>query len=825
MEPGDSKPCQDGEGFPPIPEVASNFELDWRWRFAHGMNGWALENRITARELAMLRVMDRITDKPGWETQIFDEEIAASWKTEAVASELLLSQRAWDWCLKELRDKAGEFAQTGRVAVYDAGPRVVKSRLNCGRLKALVQEFIHSADDDDGCQLDQDGQVLNIIDPSLYPLAYGVTEVLPDGEEVDPDDLWEKMNQGCRSVAAPDVVEDIFRQAGQDMERAPDILRDPHRPAFTAPLPGNMWHPRQDERWWRDGPWKYSTRFQWLPCDVKFADPDSDDGCKVRLDGYISNLHPSSHRPLYSAIEDAISASIGPWNNTVTYAIPESNSGLIAGLGRASPRIRAFNIAPMLPISPNGICWREEGNFYKDLMDLSGNWETLDPAVREASLDSVIARMDAAENHASPGRNWGISLLQGYPTSAPGLRSQDCHGIRQHHRDIQTRLEKFLHKEPGAYYSFEDWKAGKIPPKPIHPELRDHNDPPSSEDESEEAIQLKRQRKLDNADRFGCYPEGTLSVGDEADAQREADRRATKLRALCPHCPCYPSDNMGLTFFSRKTAKREEGYDTEEEYTHEYRHAELQQDFRQRGLQVYVKIQGVELTPERPRYEGGNWVLEGLLNEHVVASSICFFNVENVADGGVSVSFRVPANIHDERPLRADPDPRRRMVAMYALDDAVNGKIPPWQSLGSVSAREGRVVSFPNTLQYRIGPAELRDQSKSGHVRFLTLCLADPNYHVVSTKRVVPQRFDWWEQEVFPWAFLMGKGLPDTVVRMIAEEARGGHVVTREEARVFRKRMVLQSETMMAELNSQANYHKLYEPSGWDSTSQSRWLG
>ena len=37
-------------------EVASAYEPEWNQRFAHGIFDCAIENRITARELAMLRI-------------------------------------------------------------------------------------------------------------------------------------------------------------------------------------------------------------------------------------------------------------------------------------------------------------------------------------------------------------------------------------------------------------------------------------------------------------------------------------------------------------------------------------------------------------------------------------------------------------------------------------------------------------------------------------------------------------------------------------------------------------------------------------------------
>lgn len=40
---------------------------------------------------------------------------------------------------------------------------------------------------------------------------------------------------------------------------------------------------------------------------------------------------------------------------------------------------------------------------------------------------------------------------------------------------------------------------------------------------------------------------------------------------------------------------------------------DLQTQFKDRGLQVIVKLANIELTPERPEYEGGSWHIEGQL--------------------------------------------------------------------------------------------------------------------------------------------------------------------------------------------------------------------
>ena len=68
---------------------------------------------------------------------------------------------------------------------------------------------------------------------------------------------------------------------------------------------------------------------------------------------------------------------------------------------------------------------------------------------------------------------------------------------------------------------------------------------------------------------------------------------------------------------------------------------------------------------------------------------------------------------------------------------------PAWQQLGEVKVPLGRLISFPNAFQRRMGPLQLQDKTKPGHCRFLTLSLADPTYRLCSTRNVLPQQTDW----------------------------------------------------------------------------------
>jgi len=87
-----------------------------RRRFGYAIhNRWPM--RATAREIAMIRAMENVTDRPNWHQDVFSEEKLAEWKEEATAADWKISDKAWAWCVLELQDKAGRFLDTGRTVV------------------------------------------------------------------------------------------------------------------------------------------------------------------------------------------------------------------------------------------------------------------------------------------------------------------------------------------------------------------------------------------------------------------------------------------------------------------------------------------------------------------------------------------------------------------------------------------------------------------------------------------------------------------------------------------------------------------------------------
>ncbi|MBE3042806.1 DUF4246 family protein, partial [Candidatus Bathyarchaeota archaeon] len=162
--------------------------------------------------------------------------------------------------MEELRDKADIFKETGLVHVLDENVTIVKSdeavpealrKSLCEGVKVLENSRLKD------WHPQSDGLVLDLVHPSLFPVAFGLTKVMKD-DEVPLDGCLEYIGNGVTTVRGRFV-------------KAPEGRRDPGRKT------------------------KYHDfgSFQWLPTDFELTES----GPKLR--GYINNLHPEEHRGLY----------------------------------------------------------------------------------------------------------------------------------------------------------------------------------------------------------------------------------------------------------------------------------------------------------------------------------------------------------------------------------------------------------------------------------------------------------------------------------------------------------------------------------------------
>ncbi|KAI7550002.1 hypothetical protein KC331_g3454 [Hortaea werneckii] len=254
----------------------------------------------TLRERDMIAVLDKLTDKPDWEQKVYDDTILAKWREECKqAGESMriagrgegFSDAMFDYCAAELRDYASIHKTHGFVPAIDATATVYKSDViiseavkDALRLAAKPLEDVNDPDWHPG----SNGTVLDLVHPSLFPLLYGRSRILL-GETVPLKRCVEYIGKG-----------EVIPQPSEAEVKFAEYDRPPASPERREAM-----HPEA----------AYSSRFQWLPCEVAFRGTDG-----AEIVSYINNLHPVKHSALYDVLGQVISKVVPMWDKCLRSA-------------------------------------------------------------------------------------------------------------------------------------------------------------------------------------------------------------------------------------------------------------------------------------------------------------------------------------------------------------------------------------------------------------------------------------------------------------------------------------------------------------------------
>ncbi|GIJ86245.1 hypothetical protein Asppvi_005131 [Aspergillus pseudoviridinutans] len=708
-------------GFGSIP---LDYELPSDARFAHGIQEWRQAPAVTARELAMVAVMNRLTDLPNWYIDVFDDAIVACWRQNpdvaSIATNPLLSDRAWDWCLRELRDKAEEYQRQRHIRVLDTGSCICKSddvpglQKDTGALADEIQsavKIVLQKGSQFGLLDWRSKRRLSIVDPMLFPLVYGRSLVLTDGGRVELEDVLGAYS-GATTIAPMHVD---LRTDAADVQKRIEEAQQLHLGVYsdTETSPHYRW----------------SANYQALPCEVEFV---GDKGStQVRITSYINNLHPA-HRDLYRAIETLVSRAIPLWNDCLVQGQRGWRDILNQGqLGPVPLRIITYGAEWENELPEWLLAFRVPSKHrkkrYRQVREvlLSSEGDTTDEGrrrYREAQeLLEGLADVEGNEDKELPPLDsnlWQhakeyLQLPEGgsaTPVPVPDDWQQFPWG---HIERKLRRLLHFRHPEPGTSFSYDEWKTGRHHERAV--------------------VDMVRERK---------------------DWHH------------MPYKPVTPP--------------------------HKYYTIRLQDTFREHGLQIIVKMENIELTPDSGSYKGTDWRMEGQLNEHLVAAAVFAYDVVNITEP--RIAFRQNTKLdesfyqyREDREQGRKENPRRdvparrcgkdfstefaavaEILGFSTIDlDCDNHAVKTWQDKGTVRVSQGRLVTFPNLLEHRYEPFTLADPSRPGHFRSIALYLVDPHYRVCSTRNVPPQQHHWWAQAVSH--DLAAAGLPQEIVDEIMQ--------------------------------------------------------
>lgn len=215
---------------------------------------------LTAPELNMMGAMGAVRDKPDWQRKVGDATVTARWRRELEEQHFHRTQV--DWVLEELAWAAKHTPTLSPVdGVYQSdgtlGPELAAElRANSAALEALRDEHPGT-----------NGQVIDVIHPSLYPWVRGLSRVVT--QEGLP---WEQFIGGGAVMELEQLA--------------------PERELVEA-------HYGNDESGEDDDTDSISKRFQWLPSELSVAA----DGLSCKFESYVNNVHPERFALLYRTLE------------------------------------------------------------------------------------------------------------------------------------------------------------------------------------------------------------------------------------------------------------------------------------------------------------------------------------------------------------------------------------------------------------------------------------------------------------------------------------------------------------------------------------------
>ncbi|KDQ52810.1 hypothetical protein JAAARDRAFT_39798 [Jaapia argillacea MUCL 33604] len=168
-------------------------------------------------------------------------------------------------------------------------------------------------------------------------------------------------------------------------------------------------------------------------------------------------------------------------------------------------------------------------------------------------------------------------------------------------------------------------------------------------------------------------------------------------------------------------------------------------ELKGRTVQVIVKMANIVLTPDKPKYPGGSWHVEGMENERIVATGIYYYTSTNISESKLGFRTAIGDGTSDcmfGLPYQESDSKGYTVAFGISKDGALN------QELGSVITKEDKCLAFPNIYQHRVAPFELVDPTKPGVRRILCFFLVDPTTKILSTSDVPPQQRRWYEDEL-----------------------------------------------------------------------------
>ncbi|KAJ7688951.1 hypothetical protein B0H17DRAFT_1331910 [Mycena rosella] len=291
----------------------------------YGAEHWG-PNPLTLFELSMHKLSWALRSKPEWQRKAADPRIRAKWRQEALAQMVaagsdatapkkgLLSEKMIDYILAELAGyaKIADNEKGIERGCFDAiwySDRLVPTDV-AQRLKTAALALEDVPEDQQDWHPGSNGQVLDLVHPSLYCVVYGRTHAYLPGKPRIPSNFL---------------------------------------PVQAPPCPQ-----RYLEKW-------TSANFSWMPSDFTV---DRRDGSVKLASPYINNLHPGLHQPLYRVIEEVLTGFVPMFERVLGDTNREGDRSPFSNQDRPEYAGGSWHVEGMVneSIAASGIYYYDEEN-------------------------------------------------------------------------------------------------------------------------------------------------------------------------------------------------------------------------------------------------------------------------------------------------------------------------------------------------------------------------------------------------------------------------------------------------------------------------------
>ncbi|KAF8601413.1 hypothetical protein BDV93DRAFT_524801 [Ceratobasidium sp. AG-I] len=345
-------------------------------------------------ELEMTRLSAALRMKSSWWTKFRDESILAKWRAEALEQAKLMKQSHVDYVLKELDGyaKLRDESSGAEVSCYDRvwqSDTLVSVSLR-ERLIAGVSKLENVPDSEKDWHPRSNGQALDLVHPSLYPIVYGRTLAYPDNSD-------ERDSAKLAPIPVPKLP-----VSGYD----------------------------------KDETYHISRRFQWLPTDFQVPK----DGKSAKSLGYINNLNPEEHATLHTVIKEVVKAYLPLFERVLTGCIPD-NKFLPQRVTNGYSYDEKFQPRPKYDDSV------DDDEFDRQYREWEDNRPYQQPDVSAegyalGSLERLIVKLAnihlTPENAEYKGGSWHIEGMSNESIAVSGIYYYDEDNITESHLAFRT---------------------------------------------------------------------------------------------------------------------------------------------------------------------------------------------------------------------------------------------------------------------------------------------------------------------------------------------------------------------------------------------------